>query len=66
MGFNSGFKGLKFVSCECCVLSGRGLCVGLFTCPTEGDVSECDRGASTVRWPWLTGGCDAEEEASFY
>jgi len=21
------------VSCECCVLSGRGLCVGLVTCP---------------------------------
>jgi hypothetical protein len=23
------------VSCECCVLSGRGLCVGLITCPEE-------------------------------
>ena len=32
-----------FVSCECCVLSGRGLCVGLITCP-EG-FSEYDRDA---------------------
>jgi hypothetical protein len=23
------------VCCECCVLSGRGLCVGLITCPEE-------------------------------
>jgi len=23
------------VSCECCVLSGRGLCDGLITCPEE-------------------------------
>jgi len=23
------------VSCECCVLSGRGLCIGLITCPEE-------------------------------
>ena len=57
---------LKFVSCECCVLSGRGLCVGLITCPTECGVSECDREASTMRWPWLTSGCCAKEEALFY
>jgi hypothetical protein len=24
-----------FVCCECCVLSGRGLCDGLITCPGE-------------------------------
>ena len=24
-----------FVSCECCLLSGRGLCVGLITRPGE-------------------------------
>ena len=24
-----------FVSCECCVLSGTGLCVGPVTCPEE-------------------------------
>jgi len=57
---------LKFVSCECCVLSGRSFCVGLITCPTECGVSECDREVSTVRWPWLTEGCCAKEEALFY
>jgi hypothetical protein len=48
------------VSCECCVLSGRGLCVGLITRP-EGSyrlrgVSECDRKASIMRRPWPTRG----------
>jgi hypothetical protein len=42
------------VSCECCVLSGRGLCVGLVTRPEEfyrlWCVSNvCDREASTKR-----------------
>jgi hypothetical protein len=35
------------VSCECCVLSGRGFCVGLITRPEESYrlwcVSDCDR-----------------------
>jgi hypothetical protein len=37
------------VPCECCLLSGRGLYVGLITRPrslTECSVSECDREAS--------------------
>jgi hypothetical protein len=38
--------------CECCVLSGRGLCVGLVTRPE----SDSDREASTVRRPWPTRG----------
>jgi len=45
------------VSCECCVLSGRGLCIGLITrpeSPTECDVSECDRKVSIMRSPWPT------------
>ena len=33
------------VSCECCVLLGSGLCVGLITCPEECGVPECDREA---------------------
>jgi hypothetical protein len=41
------------VSCECCVLSGRGHCDGL---PAECGVSECDRKTSTVWMPWPTGG----------
>jgi hypothetical protein len=42
------------VSCECCVLSGRGLCVGLITrqrSPTDYGVSECDREATVMRRP---------------
>ena len=37
------------VSCDCCVLSGRGLCDGLNTrpeCLTECGVPECDSEAS--------------------
>jgi hypothetical protein len=30
------------VSCECCVLSGRGLCDGLITCPEESYRVWCD------------------------
>jgi hypothetical protein len=52
-----------FVSCDCCVLSGRGLCVGLITRPEESYrmwcVSECDRVAWILRRPWPTGGCRA-------
>jgi hypothetical protein len=44
------------VSGECCVLSGRGLCVGLITRPEESYpvrcVSECDREAPIMRRPW--------------
>ena len=43
------------VCCECCVLSGRGHCVGLITRPECG-VSECDRDASIMRRLWPTGG----------
>ena len=48
------------VSCECCVLSDRGSCVGLRS-PTERGVSECDREASILR-PWPTKGCGAKEK----
>jgi hypothetical protein len=56
------------VSCECCVLAGRGLCVGLITHPeeyTESGVSECDREASIMRRPWPTRGCCAMEKKMF-
>ena len=47
------------VSCECCVLSGRGLCDGLITfhlprSRTECGVSECDREAFIKRRSWPT------------
>jgi hypothetical protein len=51
------------VTCKCCLLSGRGLCVGLITRPEESYrlwcVSECDREASIMRKPWLIRGCCA-------
>jgi hypothetical protein len=51
------------VSCECCVFSDRGLCVGLITRPEESYrvwcASECDREAWIMRRPWPTGGCCA-------
>jgi len=45
-----------FVCCECCVLSGRGLCDGLITRP-EGSyrtwcVVVCDLETSRMRRPW--------------
>jgi len=42
------------VYCECCVLSGRGLCVGLITRPEESyrvSASECDRESSIMNRP---------------
>ena len=52
------------ISCECCVWSSRGFCVGLITrplSPTDCSVSECDREASIIRRPWSTIGCCAVE-----
>ena len=37
-----------FVSCECCVLSGTGLCVGLITCPEESNRLWC-----VWVWSWI-------------
>jgi hypothetical protein len=52
-----------FVSCECCVLSGRGLCDGLITRPEESCrlwcVSECDLETSKRRRPGPDLGCCA-------
>ena len=39
-----------FVCCECCVLSGRGLCDELITRPEE----SCDLETSCMRRPWPT------------
>ena len=50
------------VSCDCCVLSGRGFCVELITRPQEScecGVSECDREASIMRRTSPTRGCYA-------
>jgi len=58
------------VSCECCVLSGRGLCDGLITCPEESYrlrcVVECDLETSRMMRPWPTGrGCRAKKKYSY-
>jgi len=50
-----------YLSCECCVLSGRGLCDGLITHPVESYrlwcVVVCDLETSRMRRPWPTVGC---------
>ena len=53
----------KSVSCECCVLSGRGLCVGLITLTAESYRvwCACEREASVMRMSWHTRGCCAVE-----
>jgi hypothetical protein len=52
-----------FVCCECCVLSGRGLCDKLITCPEEfyrlWCVIVCDLETSRMRRPWPTLGRSA-------
>ena len=52
---------LNFVCYECCVLSGRDLCVGLITRPEVSYrlwcvcVCVCDHESSIMRRPWPTG-----------
>jgi hypothetical protein len=59
------------VRCECCVLSGRGLCDGLITRPEYfyrlWCVTECDLGTSKVRRLKLVKGCKCriEEEEEY-
>ena len=56
----------KFVCCECCVLSGRGLCDELITHPEESYqlwwVVVCDLETSWMRRPWPTGGLSRKEK----
>jgi len=53
-----------YVCCDCCVLSGRGLCDELITRPDESYrlwcVVVCDLETSRMRKPWPTGGCCAK------
>jgi hypothetical protein len=52
-----------FVCCECCVLSGRGLCDELIIRPEETYrlwyAVVCDLETSRMRRPWLALGCNA-------
>jgi len=45
-------RGHRCLSVVGCVLSGRGLCVGLHRSPTECGVSECDGEALIIGRPW--------------
>jgi hypothetical protein len=51
------------VCCDCCVLSGRGLCDEPITRPEKSYrlwcVAVCDLKSSEMRRPWHTGGCSA-------
>jgi hypothetical protein len=60
-----------FVSCGCCVLSGRGLCVGLITRPEESYrlcvcLIVCDLETSAVRRPGPDLGCCASGKESCF
>ena len=54
------------VCCKCCVLSGRGLCDALITCPEESyrlwRVVLCDLETLRMRRPWPVLGCCATEK----
>jgi hypothetical protein len=55
--------------CECCVLSGRGLCDGLITRPEEPYrlwCVMCDLETSWMRSPWPNGGCCAKRKREKY
>ena len=56
------------VCCECYVLSGRGLFVGLNARPEESYrlrcVVVCDLETSWIRRPWSTGGAVAPEDTT--
>jgi hypothetical protein len=51
--------GWMFVSCERCVLLGRGLCVGLITLLSVVCLNECELEASVMKRPWTTERCCA-------
>jgi len=53
-----------FVCCDCFVLSGRGLCIGLITRPEEAYRvwRVCDHESWIMRRPWPTVGCRAMVE----
>jgi len=66
-------KAWRFVCCECCVLSGRGLCAGLITRPEESyrlsRIVVCDLETSKMRrlkpdtglWKIQPKGCNAKK-----
>ena len=63
-------RGWMFVCCECCVLSGRGLCEELITRPEESYrlwyVVVFDLETSWMRRPWPTWVCRAKNKKKMY
>jgi len=59
-----------FICCECCVLSGRGLCDELITRPEESYRLWCvvwwDLETSWMRKPWPIGGCRTKNNIYIY
>ena len=56
VGVRISLRAWMCVCCECCLLSGRGLCDELITPPEDRlCVSESDRESSTTTRPWPTG-----------
>jgi len=57
-----------FVCCECCVLSGRGLCDELIIRPEESYrlwfVFVCDLETSCMIRPWPTGGLSRRKQTN--
>jgi hypothetical protein len=51
----------RFVCCECCVLSSRGLYDELITCPVESYRMWCVVGCDLETWPKPTQGCRADD-----
>jgi len=58
------------ICCECCVMSGRGLCDELITRPEESYrlwcVVVCDLETSKMRRPWPALGRSATEKKDYY
>jgi len=56
------------VCCECCLLSGRGLCGELIPCQEESYrlwcVVMCDLESSWMRGPWPTGGLSRQKKTN--
>jgi len=61
---------LMFFCCECCVLSGRGLCDELITRPEESYrlwcVAVCDLETSGMSRPWPNEGCRTKNKHASY
>jgi hypothetical protein len=66
VGSNPSGGARMFVSCECCVLWGRGLCDELITRPEESCrlwcVVVCDLETLRMKRSWLTGGFRAKKK----